>query len=685
MMRAVVTTIALICLMAFYCGAQTSPRQDTDLSRLADDLLPTQEDDLNYEERYENIMQLLSNPVDLNKATADELRFFSILSEQQIGNFLDYRKTNGNLLSVYELQAIPEFDLPTIHKMMPFTTVIDPSTQLNASFIKRIVLEENNYFVARYERTLETKKENTSEATSSQKFKGSPDKLYFRFRTSRPGDFSIGFTAEKDAGEEFVWNRETRQYGLDYLSAHLQLQNKGNVKNLIIGDFQTQFAQGLMLGGSFGLGKGAETISSVRKSNLGLQPYTSSNEAGFMRGVASTYTLAKNISVTGFFSRTRRDGTLYQTAEGETIASAFQTTGFHRNESELKGRKSIMEQNYGVVVGFKNKTMDAGVLFNAIDFNTPIVKDITPYNQFAFSGKQHKNIGVYLNYSFQNFTFFSEVCKTLEHGNGALAGVLGSLSDKLDVSLIYRNYQRDFHTFYANALSENTLPQNEAGIYWGAKYKLTKRVTAAGYLDLFRFPWLRFRSYTPSNGNEWLGRITYQPSKHIALYVQARAERKVRNTGNDGALFVTAAGVKRNYWINCDYQVSPRFKMKTRAQFSSYSLNSTTTTGMALIQDLTVDIGRLDITARYALFDTDDFDNRQYAYERDVLLAYSLPAYNGVGVRSFILASFKVSKKISVWTRFARTAYTEKEIVSGAEYRSGNTRNDIKFQLRLQL
>ena len=302
-------TIA-ICFCAFFSAAQDYPRKDIDLSRLADELFAFQDLDLNYEDLYENMMQLLSNPINLNKAVAEELRFLNILSELQIENLLRYRNENGNLLTIYELQAVPEFDLQTLYKLVPFVKISDPASVLGSSLLTRILTEENNYLIMRYERTLETKQGFDPETDPQYKFKGSPDKLYLRFRTSRPGDFSIGFTAEKDAGEQMAFNPSSGQYGFDYLSFHAQVQNKGRLKNMIIGDYQSQFGQGLMLGGIFGMGKGGETTLTTRRSNIGLLPYTSVNEAGFLRGAAATYEIARHVYVTGFYSRAKRDSNL---------------------------------------------------------------------------------------------------------------------------------------------------------------------------------------------------------------------------------------------------------------------------------------------------------------------------------------------------------------------------------------
>jgi hypothetical protein len=136
--------------------------------------------------------------------------------------------------------------LPVIYKIIPFITVSE--TARNDSFWKRVRTEENNYLILRYERTLETKAGFKESASPATQFRGNEDELYLRFRTSRPGDFSIGFTLDKDAGEEIVWNSTQRQYGFDFNSFHVQLMNKGKLKNLIIGDYQTQFGQGTAIG-----------------------------------------------------------------------------------------------------------------------------------------------------------------------------------------------------------------------------------------------------------------------------------------------------------------------------------------------------------------------------------------------------------------------------------------------------
>jgi hypothetical protein len=679
--------IALLffCILTQIIRAQEKISEKIDLSLLTDDLIGYQNEDGNYSEVYENYIQLLSNPVELNSASAEDLQLLNILSDKQIEQFLHYKQENGNLLSIHELQAIPEFDNITIHKLMPFVIVENPTEQINKSLTSRLFQNENNYIIARYERTLE-KSAGYDQTNPQYKFKGSPDNLYLRFRSSRPNDFSIGFTAEKDAGEKLSWNPTRHQYGTDYFSFHAQLLNKKRIKNLVIGDYQMQFAQGLLLGGAFGLGKSAETVVATRKSNIGFLPYTSVNEAANMRGIATTYAISNTIFLSGFYSRTMRDATVQDYDQQDNTFSSIILSGLHRNDNELAKRKSIAEKNYGTILNYKNDNMDAGVIFHGIEYSTMLTKTPTVYNQFNFSGVNNHNTGIFINYTINNVNLFAEAGKSLKGGNGVVAGALASLSSTFDVAILYRKYDRDFFSFSSNAFSECTNPQNESGIYWGWKYRWSKKYSLNGYLDLFTFPWLRFRAYAPASGYEWLLRFTYQPTKHISMFVQAREESKARNTTEANNVYKTAPGQKHNYCLNFGYNVHPNIRLRTRAQFSRYTLTPQTTSGMVLLQDLNYSFGKLDISLRHALFDTDDFDNRQYVYENDVWLAYSLPAYYGKGIRNYIVVEYKINAHTSVWLRYSRTKYTDRnEISSGINLIKASVLNDIKLQIRVKL
>lgn len=223
--------------------AQDLPKKEIDPASLVDEIFATQDLDINYQDLYENFLQLISNPLDLNTATDEQLRSLYILKQEQVTAIIHYRTTSGPFLSVNELQTL--LDEETVQKLMPFVTVADATKKFNKSIIKRIGQEQNNYLILRWGKTVEPQLGYTEKATASTKYTGSPDNIYARFRTSRAGDFSLGFTLKKDAGEAIAWNPSRKYYAFDYLSFHLQAINKGRIKNIILGDYQAQFGQGL--------------------------------------------------------------------------------------------------------------------------------------------------------------------------------------------------------------------------------------------------------------------------------------------------------------------------------------------------------------------------------------------------------------------------------------------------------
>ncbi|NJN41388.1 MAG: helix-hairpin-helix domain-containing protein [Flammeovirgaceae bacterium] len=682
----IVSLLLAICSIGFLPAFSQVKRQDVDFEKLFDDLFPVQDLDLNYDELYENLAQILINPIDLNEATHQQLQSLYLLNEMQVNEIVDYRNKTGPFLSIYELQSLESIDSQTLEKILPFFTVEDASKTMNRTFWQRLSTEQNNYFILRYERTIETKHGYRADTDSAARYAGSPDKFYARYRVSRTGDFSFGFTIEKDAGEQIAWTPANKIYGFDNYSFHAQVMNQGIFKNIIIGDYQAQFGQGLGLGGGFGMGKGSETITTIRRANLGFIPYTSLNEFGFFRGMAITVEPILNFKINGFGSSISRDGLLQQDSESDqSFFTSLTATGLHRTPRELSARKQIRENNLGLTLNYQFKSLEAGIMVHHTSLNPPLQPNPNTYNQFLFSGTGITNIGSFLNYSYSNYTVFGEFSKSLDAGYGFNAGLLSSLTSSFDFSLFIRHYEPDYQTFYTNAVAENSIPRNESGMYWGLKYKINHSITASGYVDVFKFPWLRYRGYSPSTGSEGLLRLTWQPSKLVSFFIQGRQESKIRNLPDNTTNYKTGMGTKNNFWLNADYSLTKNIHLKTRGQFSNYKLEGNKTNGMTLIQDVNVDAGRFTISARYALFDTDDIDNRQYVYERDVWLAFSFPSYSGVGVRSYLMVQYNVNRNVDLWIRWARTQFSDRETIgSGGELIDGDTRNDIKFQLRFR-
>jgi len=670
------------------------PAQEIDLYSFVQDRFAIQDEDVNYDDLYEALFQLYTNPIDINEATFEDLSSLYILSPLQIESLLNYRKLNGPFLSLYELQAVPDFDLATIDSIRPFVVVSGSGNQRSKSLVQRITSEKNSYLILRSDRTLEAAKGYSPADTSASgdpasRYTGSPYTHYARFRVSHPGDFSFGFTAEKDAGEAFAWDKRSHLYGADFYSFHAQLKNQGRFKAINVGDYQLQLGQGLVFGAGFAAGKGGETLLTVKRNSTGLLPYSSVLETGFFRGAAATYSLGK-WEVTAIASRLRQDGTLRTdtVSDGpEAYVSSILSTGFHRTQSELDSRDQIVENDIGGSVQYKSGTFQAGITTLFTQFDTPIQKRPSLYNKFEFSGQTNHISSVYFSKLWQNTQFFGEAARSSSGGLGAIGGVLVSITSKLGLSMVARNYQRDFHSFYARSFGEASRNINEQGVYWGIKWKVNSRLLLTAYYDKFSFPWLRYNADTPTEGNEYLTMATYSFSKLTRLFLQYRQQSKAVNGDElvDNARIPVQAS-KENIVINLDHDTGHLISLKSRVQVSRYRKEATVTTGYALIQDINLTLARWKLGARFATFDSDDYNNRQYVYEKDVLYAFSIPAYAGKGIRTYLLAQYQLNRKITVWGRWAKFAYSGTDTIgSGLQQIDGPTKNDIRLQVRIAL
>ncbi|RAK66195.1 hypothetical protein DLM85_13520 [Hymenobacter edaphi] len=700
-------TAALLLAGTAQAQVQDYQRPRPDLDKLVQELFAEpQSDQENYEDLYENLLQYLQTPLNLNTANREELSSLLLLSEPQITALLEHRQLYGQLLALYELQSIRGFDLRTIYRVAPFVTV--GNTDTNAArgpLWKRIWQEDNNALFLRYERVLQDRRGYGPVAPNSNgelpaHYLGSADKMLVRFRTSHARDFSIGFAAEKDAGEQFTWDTKTRRYGFDYYSAHFALFDRGRLKSVVIGDYQLQFGQGLLLSSGLQVGKGAETITTLRRSNVGVRPYSSVLETAFFRGAAATVALTPALKLTGFASRKRIDATLRTSAVVDSLrqaddfsdfASGLPITGFHRTPSELANRQALQETVTGGDLSFAPGTGRLNVGLTAVNtlFDKPLQKRNEPYNFYEFSGRHNLAVSTHYSYGWRNVSLFGETARSSSGGLGTVNGLLASLGPTVDASVLFRRYDKDFHTLYGNALGENTRNINENGLYLGLKLRPIARWELSAYYDQFRFPWLRYQAGAPGSGYDWLLRVSFAPTKTSQLYAQIRTRvKEYDDASSTRPMPLPVPVMRRSLLLFYDTSPTPALSLRTRVQGVRYrEADRPVKTGYLLAQDVTVQPWqRLRLTARYALFDTDDYDTRQYVYEQDVLYAFSIPVLYGRGTRYYLLAEYKINRRLTLWVRFANTRYRHQNTVgSGLDEIRGNERSDVKAQLRVAL
>ena len=174
----------------------------------------------------------------------------------------------------------------------------------------------------------------------------------------------------------------------------------------------------------------------------------------------------------------------------------------------------------------------------------------------------------------------------------------------------------------------------------------------------------------------------------MSFFIQYRDESKLRNLSNNlGKADVLTPTQRQNWVLQADAKVNTWLSVRSRVQGSRWLQQggADPTYGIALSQDLNLDFGKISLSNRFSLFDTDDYNNRQYLYEKNVLYAFSIPALSGRGIRWYSLIQYSPNRKTDLWIRFARTNQRDiRSIGSGPETINAAHRSEITAQIRVK-
>lgn len=653
-----------------------SVEEDTDLSVIIDDLY-----------------FLWENPLDLNQAGVEDLTRIYLLNDFQIANLLKYVRNYGPVLSIYELGYIEGFDQALILKVSPFLT-IGPGVPGPPLRPKNILKYGRHQVYTRIQQVLEEQRgysaisDSALAASPNSRYLGSPLKIYNRYVFSYRNQVFWGITAEKDAGEEFF--RGSTTGGYDYYSAHLYIRNTGKIKRIALGDYHVRFGQGLVLWPGFSTGKTADAVN-IKKNARGLVRYSSTDENIFMRGAAATLGIGSKTDLTVFFSRKKIDANILSVDSVNrrvSAVSSLQNTGLHATPSQMANKNSLGETIGGTNLSWRGDSYKIGFTGLYYQYDAPLIPAERIYNQYEFRGKSNFTAGTDYQFNFRNLHLFGEVAMSRNGGYAFLNGLIANAGPRVALALLQRNYSRDYHAFFSNAFGENTRNMNETGFYSGLVILPFPKWKISGYYDIFSFPWLRFGAYTPTAGYEYLVLTEYSPSRNLSMWWRIRQKNKPVNAPVEEPLTrQTQEAATTSYRFQINYRILPTLELRNRIEFVNYRReNQPSETGYLIYQDVILRLSQipLSLSARFAVFETDTYNARMYAYENDVLYAFSIPAYYDRGTRSYINLSYSFPRGVDVWFRIAQTYLPYRNVIGSALNEiSGNTRTEVKLQARV--
>ena len=695
-MKIKVTVFAIIFLYLFSLSTKIiaqNDRADIILEDLVENIASNSDNDLDYSTIYDDLQFFIDNPLNINEATLAQLNRLHFLDQIQINSILEYRKKYGNFETKYEFQLLSGFDKDDIEILLLFIKIEPPEQQINFNLGNALSYGRHQVFLRTQTYVQPQKGYNIPDSVLLENpdkayYPGNSFRYYMKYKFQYRDQIQWGFTAEKDPGEEFF--KGSQKQGFDYYSAHLQLDNLGKIDRVVIGDFQAQFGQGLALWTGLGFGKSSMVLN-IKKKPRGLRKYSSTDENQFMRG-AGVMTKFGNFTISAFGSYHKIDANIsivdsiddYQVSE----ISSLQITGLHRTASEVFDKHAIGQTILGANVSYAGAYLKTGLTFVNYTFSADLNKNPKPYQMYEFLGSTNLNLGWNYEFQIRKMYFFGESAVSKNGGLATVNGVIVPLEHRVSMVALYRNYSRNYQAYFSGSFAEGSQINNEKGIYFGLEVYPLPKFKISTYIDSYTFPWIKYRiNTTNATGLEYLAQIDYNPGRNVSMYTRFKRELKPSNISSENAqtiLYPTDAD-KWSFRYHISFQLNRNWTLRNRIEFSGYEKDGVLQKGFLAYQDINYSASNLPLKLnfRYAVFDA-PYDARMYAYESDVLYAFSVPGYFYKGFRTYLTAKYDITSSLTIWLRYSQTSYSDHDMISegSLDEIEGDTKSEVKVQIR---
>ena len=606
--------------------------------------------EVDYEQLQSDLYAIHESPIDLNATSDEELSQLYFLSPRQIDDILAYAYEHS-FQSLYELRLIPSLADYEIRDLLPFVKISNVQSPIsnNKLYAREVFAFARHEIITRVD------------ARNIESFEGTdPVYIQTRYRFDYQRKVIMGAQLRRPAGG----HAQDLQYG-----AYLQLRDiTPHLHTLVAGNFQASFGQGLVLAPVFHSGK-SMYVQSIGQTTEGLRYYSSVDGEG-LHGVGATIRHAFNahtrLDVSALYSLKHTNDTLWHHLLGANVTLRHKQLQVQLTAIENLWSDSIHPYN------------------NAA------------YNHHYFRGRNQAVMGASARYNYGWFDAFAELATAQNYdrfaeisndqrlttndqskwGFGLIAGSRFYLASGISLIALYRYYSPFFDNALGYSFSETSRLGDENGGYLGFDITRLSHWRFSGYGDVFRFsgPKYGIPAY-PSIGYDAMLETQYHSpianlqssfSNHQwSLLIRARARQK-----GDKATYSTR--------LQCDILHGPwSFRTNLDANIvdgeSSISIDKRQTTkdqspityGVSLFQDIAYDFQSpmsgiqcpLSLRLRVQFFDARNWDNRIYAYEHDVLYAYSIPAVYGLGGRAYLCLRWQIIPQLALYFRFSETLY----------------------------
>lgn len=633
------------------------------------------------ENLYEELSAIADNPFELNTLTEAQLKRLPFLTDRQISSLLTYREKYGKMLSVYELKNVEGLDFQTLELLLPFVYIHDSGVDKRLITVDNLLKYGRNELYMRYDKCFQQKKgykpvpDSILSHFPNRKYAGEDFYNSIRYSYQYDERVQFGIVAEKDAGEPFM---NKMHKGYDYYSFHLLIKGMNWLKTLVVGDYKMAFGQGLVASHDYSPSRSA-ILSQAERRNNGFRRHYSTNEYDFFRGVGATLAL-KDVEVSVFYSDRNVDG-----SADSLLITSLKTDGLHRLQRDWDKRNQVKIRTLGGNLRYASENISIG--FTALHHSfggKRYEPEVKPYNLYYFRGEENTNMSV--DYMFRKgaVKFYGETAISANKAMATLNGVQIQPVSYASFLLLYRNYGKSYQAFYGNAFGQNSTVQNEEGVYIGMQLTPIPYWKLSAYVDVFRFPWLRYGVDAPSSGKEYMTQIEHNSGRNNTFSLRYRYKQTEKNITVDKNIRIGEFELHR-----LRFQFTRKvnnWSFRTSLDGVGYSKESSGTDKGWMIGEAVSfqpDKGKLKADIYVAYFDTDNSSVVISSFERTPLYVYYKPSFYGQGLRMACSLRYDISRRLMLALKLASTHYIDRDkIGTDLEEIEGSDKTDLNLVLR---
>lgn len=671
--------ILFLLLNVFELTAQQPDAQEK-LEAIVESIIENLGEDAEATQITQDLEYFAENPLNINTATETELARLHLFNPIQIQKILQYRKEFGAVYSIYELNAIDGITPELLQKTEPF--IWFGPAEVEPQKLSEAMKYADHQLLVRGQTLLQKQDGYKMRDDETIPFEGNHYRYYTRYHFRADEKMTAGITAEKDPGEAFFAG--SNNTGFDFYSGHVSFQLSPVVQNIVIGDYMVRSGQGLVLWQGFSTSKSVYSLD-ISKTGQGIRPFTSTDENQFFRGAAATLELG-NGKLELFYSDKKRDANLDFSEETGDFFTSLQTSGYHRTKSEIADRRSVSDQNMGGALHWYFGSLRIGATAVHQKFNLPFIRSNQLYNFFRFSGNENLTAGADYLFSKGKYQLFGEAAISKSNGKAFLQGAVAHLHDRIGFSALFRHLEKNYHALWANPFSEGSSANNETGLYFGTRILPVKFVTLSAYSDFYHSDWLTFTTAGPASGRDIFAQADVVLSEDFRFYIRHKNEVKDQKFKVEQR-YVNLPETTAKTRFHIEFRTSENILLRTRFEHAGYK-GAVKENGFMVYQDIKFSPAKIPLTAsfRSTWFNTDSYNSRIYAYENDLLYAFSIPAYFGKGWRSYVNLRYKLGEKTDIWFKLGNTFWNDRETISsGYSEIEGKNKTEVKLQLRLKI